>query len=117
MVPGPSISPVRCLAFSPDGKYLAAGGHSNIVTVWELSTGKSLGRFSGHTNWVVALEFSPDSRHLVSASRDRTVHVWDLQAIGKRLAELGLAWDLPLPPPPPSGSPPPRPLQVKVRSR
>jgi WD40 repeat protein len=31
---------VTCVAFSPDGQYLAAGGMAGVLKVWEISSGK-----------------------------------------------------------------------------
>lgn len=60
----------RALAFSPDGKWLARGGNSKKITLWNLSdyTTKEL----EHTGWVNDLEFSGDSRQL-SACLDKNV--------------------------------------------
>jgi RNA polymerase sigma factor (sigma-70 family) len=91
---------VMCLAFSPDGRTLAAGSWRN-VRLWEIATGKERKRLAGHEGDVTALAFSPDGRTLVSGGSDTTALVWDLTgrlADGKlRPAELSqrdleLAW-------------------------
>jgi WD40 repeat protein len=75
------------LAFSPDGKYLAAGeggmeafglatGH--LVTVWDISSRQIVKALSGHANDVRAVAFSPDGKFLVSGSFDDTIRFWDL---------------------------------------
>jgi hypothetical protein len=76
---------VLCLALSPDGRTLAAGGRaqnqqdvSGPVRVWEVATGKVRADHAGHRQPVTALAFSPDGRVLASGSQDTTVLLWDL---------------------------------------
>jgi RNA polymerase sigma factor (sigma-70 family) len=68
---------VMSLAFSPDGRTLAAGNWRN-VRLWEVSTGQERRRLEGHEGDVTALAFSPDGRTLTSAASDTTGLVWDL---------------------------------------
>jgi WD40 repeat protein len=67
----------RTIAFSPDGKLLAAGG-TWTVPVWDTATGKLLRTLEGHRGRVTSLAFSADGRRLASASEDSTVLVWDV---------------------------------------
>jgi WD40 repeat protein len=64
-----------CVAYSPDGRRLAAAGWDQ-VKVWDAATGQeslSLGPASG----VTAVAFSPDGRRLAAASNYQTLKVWD----------------------------------------
>ena len=67
---------IQCLAVSPDGKCLAAGGTDNHVRLFDLPAGKPRWDLEGHADWVMALAFSPDSQLLASASRDRTARLF-----------------------------------------
>ncbi|QDV34227.1 protein kinase domain-containing protein [Tautonia plasticadhaerens] len=68
------------LAFSPDGRRLATGERSGMVTIWEIATGRRLLEFEAHDGGTPALAFSPDGRRLASAGyADRTVKIWDAQ--------------------------------------
>jgi len=72
----------RALAFSRDGKLLAAGGDTPPLTkVWDWSTRRALASFSGHRTWIEALAFSHDARTLVVAGahgpQSRQIHLWD----------------------------------------
>jgi WD40 repeat protein len=61
--------PVSALAFSPDGTVLASGSLSDpTVAVWEVATGKEVGRFAGHHGGVSALAFSPDGKTLAAGT-------------------------------------------------
>ncbi|MGE3803507.1 MAG: WD40 repeat domain-containing protein [Gemmataceae bacterium] len=70
-----------CLAFSPDGKKLAAGrgGHHDggHVELWDLAAGKLLSSVRGHPLGVTCLAFSPDGKQLASGSYDKCVVFWD----------------------------------------
>ncbi len=59
---------ILCLAYSPDGRLLAAGGGDGTVRVWDVVTGRLLHTLEGHRAWVRGIAFSPDGRRLFSIS-------------------------------------------------
>jgi WD40 repeat protein len=72
------FAPFTALAFSPDGRLLAAGDDQGNVHVWVLATGIRRAPLAGHTGAVRALAFSGDGRTLASGSDDTTVLLWDV---------------------------------------
>jgi WD40 repeat protein len=74
--PCPCEQGVKCAAFSPDGRELAAGLRGGNVKVWDARTGKEVRTLKGHAAKIEAVAYSPDGRWLLS-SADRTVKVWD----------------------------------------
>jgi RNA polymerase sigma factor (sigma-70 family) len=70
---------VTSLAFSPDGKLLAAGCADGKLRLFDGRTGELTKVWDDDVArawWVV---FSPDGNTLVSQSQDKTVKVWDVQ--------------------------------------
>jgi WD40 repeat protein/serine/threonine protein kinase len=68
---------VVSVAFSRDGRRLAAAGHDRIVRLWDTATGQEVLRLRGHKDIVGRVLFSPDGQRLASASADGTVRIWD----------------------------------------
>jgi RNA polymerase sigma factor (sigma-70 family) len=75
---------VSAVAFSPEGRLVAAGTARGAALVWDADTGKPVHQLRGEGNYVHALAFSPDGRALLSAVTNRPVAVWDV-ATGKPL--------------------------------
>jgi tetratricopeptide (TPR) repeat protein len=64
------------IAISPDGTFLVGGGTD--IRLWELPTGREVGKIIGHTNFVTSVTFSHDSKFLASGSFDHTIRLWEL---------------------------------------
>ncbi|MGE3311235.1 MAG: protein kinase [Limisphaerales bacterium] len=76
----------REMAFSPDGRRIAAAGLANDrgdlpVIVWDASSGRRIdgGRLIGHLARVHGLAWSADSRRIATAGADGTIRVWDAE--------------------------------------
>ncbi len=74
---------VNQVAFSPDGKWLAAAG--DVVRLWDLTTGELKYTLRGQTSWdssggCTDLVFTPDSRQLLvtAAGFDQSLRLYDL---------------------------------------
>jgi WD40 repeat protein len=75
------------VAFSPDGRLLAAASGDGSAQTWDAATGKAVLTLQGHTKGVTSLAFSPDSRTLTTASDDNTARIWNA-ATGKEIFTL-----------------------------
>jgi WD40 repeat protein len=66
------------LAISPDGVTLAAG-HWNVVTLWNMLSGKRIALLQGFDRYVEGLAFSKDGKLLAAGTDFGGLQIWDVQ--------------------------------------
>ncbi|MCL4267354.1 MAG: TIR domain-containing protein [Anaerolineae bacterium] len=67
---------VYALAFSPDGRFLAAGT-DNATRVWNVNTGRPEADLF-HNRPVRSLAFTPNNNFLLTGSEDGNLRIWEL---------------------------------------
>lgn len=78
---------IKCLAVSPDGKYLAYGKLRGSLDIFSLASNKVITTIEAHSSWINGIAFSNDSRRLVSGSNDDNITIWDITT-GKPIKEF-----------------------------
>jgi WD40 repeat protein len=82
------------LAYSPDGRFLAAAtfrrihhAGSGAVLLWDLAARSEPVTLLSRSTWIRAVDFTPDGRTLVAGLSDKTVRLFDL---GTRAWQLNI---------------------------
>jgi WD40 repeat protein len=76
-----------CQAISPDGKILAGRGRDQVIRLWDLGTGKEVGRLQDAPGNYFYLVFSPDGKLLAGSGTDLPVRLWDV-GTGKEVRQF-----------------------------
>ncbi len=79
---------IEGVQFTPDGRFLAAGGDDGTIRVWEVAGGgpHSVTTVDGPKGQVLNLDFSPDGTLLAAAGTDNSVWLWNVA--DRRLPKL-----------------------------
>ncbi|ELR53408.1 Katanin p80 WD40-containing subunit B1, partial [Bos mutus] len=90
--PSPSGSPAPRLSRVGGGSWIKSTGwdpeaedqagpdlQPTLPQLWDLTAGKMMSEFPGHTGPVNVVEFHPNEYLLASGSSDRTIRFWDLE--------------------------------------
>ncbi len=76
---------VNCVAFSPDGKWLATGDKK--ARIWDTATGGEVLTLDGHIFSIESVAYSPDGKRLATGGMDGIAMIWDL-VTGKEVFKL-----------------------------
>ncbi len=69
---------VKCVAFAPDGDFIASGGLDGSLRLWTDGRSEEAWRGEGHTSAVLCLAFSPAGDSLVTGGQDNILCLWDM---------------------------------------
>jgi WD40 repeat protein len=87
---------INVAAYSPDGKFILSGGKDNELTLWDVTIGKQIRQFEGHSGSIKGVGFSPAGKYAFSGSWDHTIRLWDIST-GKAIKKIDLGsgriWD------------------------
>jgi len=72
-------SVVRSCAYSPDGKYFAAGLDNGVISLYTTSNWERITQLSGHSHSITTVGFSTEST-IFSSSTDKTIQLWDVES-------------------------------------
>ena len=79
---------ILSVAFSHDGKAMAAGSADHTVTLWDVAQARNPLILKGHPWHVNSVAFSPNGKTLASGGDNTAIRLWDV-ATGKNTAALG----------------------------
>ena len=77
---------VHAVAFSPDGKTLAASDDDGVIILWDVATWKPRATMRMPARFVRGLSWSGDSKMLVTGDKNKSAQLWDATT-GKPLGD------------------------------
>ena len=73
----PGLGSVLVVAYSHDGRFLAAGTDNGAAVIWDAHTGRQVRVLMSSADRVTVVAFTRDDRHLLAAGDDGTARIWD----------------------------------------
>ncbi|HAC89157.1 MAG TPA: hypothetical protein DCF63_00780, partial [Planctomycetaceae bacterium] len=73
------LNDVRCVAFSPDSKYLACSTFDGQVFVWQTRDWELVARYAAPSKRVGSLEFCPDGDSILLSMISGPTQIWDVR--------------------------------------
>jgi WD40 repeat protein len=71
---------ITALSVSPDCRFMLSGSKDKTIILWDVSSGKQIHTFRGHSGEIMYLRFADSKGKIFSGSSDETVKIWDLKS-------------------------------------
>ncbi|MGH9800019.1 MAG: WD40 repeat domain-containing protein, partial [Blastocatellia bacterium] len=84
-------NPVRAVAFSNDGRWMATGNQDTSATLWDVFAGRVIANLAGNEGSISSVAFSADSQLLATGSRGGIVRL--IEVVGARESRKWQAHD------------------------
>lgn len=89
---------ISSVAYSPDGRYLAAGiagAGGSTVPLLNLESGELRLELNAPNAWISALAYSPDGARIAAGTKDGTLLIWEIERLLERQTEFATIEDKP----------------------
>ncbi|MEM0925902.1 MAG: serine/threonine-protein kinase [Planctomycetota bacterium] len=81
-------SPVRKIAFSPDGTRIVGGSGDGTIYSWHIKSGVTLAEVT-QAGAIHGIDWSPDGKLIASVGSDKQVRIWDAETLEPRQTMSG----------------------------
>ena len=78
-IENPHSDTVLGIRFSPTGKSILSGAADKFVKIFDVTTGKFVKSFEGHTHHVLDVSWKADESTIVSSGADNVIKVWNIE--------------------------------------
>lgn len=76
---GDNATPISCLRFSPDGKFMVSGAQDGVIKIWDLRSGKNVETKENVDGEIHDIQFHPSEMLFAAASQDGHVYFFDFE--------------------------------------
>ncbi|EAR84625.2 WD domain, G-beta repeat protein (macronuclear) [Tetrahymena thermophila SB210] len=71
---------IKCVSFSPNGRYLVTGNEDQNIKIWDVQLGYKLINIVQISDEVISIAFSPDSKTLlVACKQNQRAYLWNVE--------------------------------------
>ena len=85
-VQDPTKTPLKCIAVSPSGRFVAFAGDDFLIKVLEVATDAVLSIGQAHSRSVTSLMWTNDERQVISGGEDTCLCIWNFYLGGQQAA-------------------------------